>query len=153
MPVSTSRFTNVLLLVLLTGTCGCYQTPHQRLIGRWYSAEMSLRLNADGTAIYSSPSGLSVGRYEYLGNELGLSERGGRPANLIVDVAGEGHRSRYFFVAEFLAYDRLRLQDVTTLREISVTPRAISFAILKRASDEAAPVSVSDTGGGNSRRS
>ena len=151
--MSFSRLSNVLLLALLTGTCGCYQTPHQRLIGRWYSAEMSLRLNADGTAVYSSPSGLSVGRYEYLGNELGLSDHGGRPANLVVDVAREGRRNRYFFVAEFIAQDRLKLQDVTTLRETSVTPRAISFAILKRASDEPAPISVSTSGSGNSRRS
>lgn len=114
--------------------CGCYQTPQQRLIGRWYNAEMSLRFQPDGIVVFNSSEGLSRGRYEFVPTPAALGAQSGEE-NLVIDLSRNGRRVRLCFEAVFLAHDRLRLHDHTP-RATSLPSESLpQFALLRRAGE------------------
>lgn len=114
--------------------CGCYQTPQQRLIGRWYNAEMSLRFQPDGIVVFNSSEGLSRGRYEFVPTPAALGAQSGEE-NLVIDLSRNGRRVRLYFEAVFLAHDRLRLHDHTP-RATSLPSESLpQFALLRRAGE------------------
>ena len=117
-------------------TAGCYQTPQQKLVGRWYNAEMSIRFQEDGSVRYNSAAGLSRGRYEFVPTPMAPGSQSGTP-NLIVEVNRPGQRVRYHFEAVFLAHDRLRLHDLSPHSSNQTNESIHQFAVLKRAAEPA----------------
>lgn len=114
---------------------GCYQTPQQKLVGRWYNAEMSIRFNQDGSVRYNSAAGLAPGRYEFAPTQMAPGSQPGTP-NLIVEVNRPGQRVRYHFEAVFLAHDRLRLHDLSPHSSNQTNESIHQFAVLKRAAEQ-----------------
>ncbi len=115
---------------------GCYQTPQQRLIGRWFNAEMSLRFQPDGSVVFNSTEGLSRGRYEFIPSPTALGAQSGQE-NLVIDVVRNGRRSRLYLEAVFLAHDRLRLHDHTPRANSLPSESIRQFALLRRAAETA----------------
>lgn len=114
--------------------CGCYQTPQQRLIGRWFNAEMSLRFQSDGIVVFNSSEGLTRGRYEFVPTPAALGAQSGQE-NLVIDLSRNGRRTRLYFEAVFLAHDRLRLHDHTPRATGLPSESLPQFALLRRAGD------------------
>ncbi len=127
---------------VLTTTCsGCYQTPQQKLIGRWYNGDMSIRFRPDGSVVYNSGSGLSRGRYDFQPTGFAAGSQSG-VRNLVVETQGRGRRSRYEFEAVFLAHDRLRLHDLSPHSSNATNESIHQFALLKRASESQAQARI-----------
>lgn len=120
----------------LVGTlCGCYQSPQQRLHGRWYNSEMSLRFQPDGRVVYNSQTGLSRGRYFFaLDWQPTAGDQATRP--LILDIVRNGRRQQLAFEATFLANDRLRLQESPRpATGVRPTESIREFVVLRKAED------------------
>lgn len=124
-------------LLLITGLGGCYQTPQQQLIGRWFNGEMSIRFEPDGRVVYSSELGLAHGRYQFEPGKISPQAQQGTP-NLFVEVRQNGVRVPYAFEAVFIARDRLRLQDLTERPASRPSETVAQFALLRRAAETAA---------------
>jgi hypothetical protein len=130
-----NRHSLLSVMVCLITLCGCYQTPQQKLLGRWYNGEMSLRFQPDGTAVYNSVQGKSFGRYVFEPPRLVTGSQAGQP-NLVVDLATTDGKHRYQFEAVFIAQDRLRLHDLTPKVIDTPTAAVPQFVLLRRATDK-----------------
>ncbi len=119
-----------LILVL----AGCQQTPQQKLIGRWYNDDMSIRFRADGQVSLFTRSGRADGQYVFVETQANSAQSVSE--NLVMDVLREGKPRRMIFDADFLGTDRLRLSDLTPNARRKFDP-APEFAVLRR-SEEAA---------------
>lgn len=123
--------------LMLLSLAGCQQTPQQKLIGRWYNDEMSIRFRPDGRVLLFSRNGRVEGRYVFA--EAQSSNALIKSENLVLEVIGNGKPRRMTFDADFLGEDRLRLSDLSPQARRSADP-APEFAILRRAADT--PVSA-----------
>lgn len=119
------------MLTVLT-LCGCYQSPRQKLMGRWYNADMSLRFRPDGIVLFNNLDGMARGRY-FFTEERQASEPSPGQRNLVVDVVRNGKRQQYSFDATFLSDDRLRLIEVPLTTADRPTDAIRQFALLRKA--------------------
>ncbi len=126
-------------LVLIMSLSGCQQTPQQKLMGRWYNEEMSIRFRPDGRVSLFSRSGRVEGRYVF--TELPSNSALNQSENLVLDVIRDGKLRRMVFDADFLGVDRLRLSDLTPKSRPTTDP-APEFAILRRGVETPVPASV-----------
>lgn len=146
-------------VMLLLATCaGCYQSPLQRLHGRWFNGDMSIRFQPDGQVVYNSRAGLAKGRY-VLETEQQAFATHSSPRKLTMDVVRNGKRQTLLYEVTFLANDRIRLHDLNPLRGNSrPTDAARQVVMLKRADEadlapEALPTTANTTtGSGRIRR-
>jgi hypothetical protein len=112
---------------------GCQQTPQQKLVGRWYNGDMSVRFREDGRVSLFSRSGHVEGRYQFAGTNT--STVGSAAAqNLVMDVVRNGRIVRMMFDADFLGDDRLRLSDLTP-KTSRMEDRGPDFTVLRRSED------------------
>lgn len=119
--------------VLIVAIQGCYQTPLQRLHGRWYNADMSLRFQPDGTVLFNSAAGLARGRY-VLSEESVTADQDVSSQLLRLDVVRQGVRERLLFHVTFLAEDRLKLRVADAPPTSTRTTESVrQFALLRRA--------------------
>ncbi len=133
---SRGRMFGLLLVLVLTG---CQQSPQQKLIGRWYNDEMSIRFRADGRVLLFSRSGRAEGRYVFA--ETQSNNALSKAENLVLDVIRDGKPRRMIFDADFLGVDRLRLSDLTPQARRTTDP-APEFAILRRGVEAPVPATV-----------
>lgn len=126
--------------VLMLSLTGCQQTPQQKLIGRWYNDEMSLRFRADGRVLLFSRSGRAEGRYVFAETQSNSAQSVSE--NLVMDVIRDGKARRMVFDADFLGTDRLRLSDLTPKSRRTFDP-APEFAVLRRSVEPLSTATVS----------
>lgn len=125
--------------LLMMSLSGCQQTPQQKLIGRWYNDEMSIRFRPDGRVLLFSRSGRAEGRYVFA--ETQSNNALTKAENLVLDVIRDGKPRRMIFDADFLGVDRLRLSDLTPQSRRTTDP-APEFAILRRSVESPAAATV-----------
>lgn len=124
-----------LLLAATMSLCGCYQSPQQKLLGRWYNADMSIRFRSDGVVLFNNLDGMAKGRYVF-SEEPQVAGKSTMHRNLVLDVVRNGKRELYSFDATFLADDRLRIVEVP-MEGSQPQPDAIrQFALLRKAADQ-----------------
>jgi hypothetical protein len=127
------------MLGLLGAVCGfasgCELDPEQKLIGRWYNSDMSIRFRPDGGVIFNTPAGRAVGRYYYDGSFRPVSS-GHVRENLVLDVVRNGERLRLGFEVEVIAANRLRIYDLNNRVRPGERPDRVSSMVLKRATDD-----------------
>jgi|GEM_PF-5631111 len=119
------------LMAVLT-LAGCYQSPRQKLMGRWYNADMSLRFRPDGVVLFNNLDGMARGRYFFTEDPQQVGESQGQ-RNLVLDVVRNGARQQYSFDATFLSDDRLRLLEVSMTAVDRPTDAIRQFALLRKA--------------------
>ncbi len=129
----TARTLSCGLLLFLAA--GCQQSAQQKLIGRWYNGDMSVRFWEDGRVAIFSRNGRADGRYVYSDSSLDLAQAN-TTQNLVMDVVRDGKIVRMMFDADFLGADRLRLSDLTPTRRLSPDP-VQEFAVLRRSEEPA----------------
>ena len=112
---------------------GCSKSPSEKLIGRWYSGEMTIRFREDSGVIWNSPRGLALGRYEFTGKTKNVRNDEKDP-NLFIDVVRNDERQQFQFEVSFLGEDRLRVQLIPFGEEVSGADRAQGM-VLRRAND------------------
>lgn len=112
---------------------GCQKSPSEKLIGRWYSGEMTIRFREDSGVIWNSPRGLALGRYEFTGKVRKIS-KGKIDPNLFIDVVRNDERQQFRFEIVFLGADRLRIQLIPFGKELTGT-NAAQGMVLRRAHD------------------
>lgn len=134
------RYREWVSLLILLVLAGCQQSPQQKLIGRWYNDDMSIRFREDGRVFLNSRSGRVEGRYEYTGTQASSAQSASQ--NLVLDVIRDGQQRRLYFDADFLGVDRLRLSDLTP-KARRTTERAPEFAVLRRSEDAKTAVTAS----------
>ncbi len=112
---------------------GCAKSPSEKLIGRWYSGDMTIRFREDSGVIWNSPRGLALGRYEFSGKTRDIKNDKKDP-NLFIDVVRNDTRQQFQFEISFLGTDRLRIQLIPIGREVTGTDAAQGM-VLRRAND------------------
>lgn len=123
----------LLMLVLLVSSSSCMQGPREKLVGRWYTSDTSIRFRSDGTVVYNSPRGLAVGRYFFDETPRDITSTAPHP-NLILELVRKDQQLRLDFEVEILSQDRIRLTEIrpATARQGSLVA---SFKVLKRATE------------------
>ncbi len=122
---------------------GCSKSPSEKLIGRWYSGEMTIRFREDSGVIWNSPRGLALGRYEFSGKTRNIKREEEQP-NLFIDVVRNDERQQFQFEISFLGEDRLRVQLIPFNKEVTGSDAARGM-VLRRANDNTlggAPIKV-----------
>lgn len=112
---------------------GCSKSPSEKLIGRWYSGEMTIRFREDSGVIWNSPRGLALGRYDFSGKIRKIRSEKVDP-NLFVDVVRNNERRQFQFEVSFLGADRLRIQLIPIGKEVTGSDAARGM-VLRRAND------------------
>lgn len=123
-----------LLAIMSLGLASCMQTPHEKLVGRWFNRDMSIRFRDDGTVTFNSGAGLAVGRYYYNGVE-GNASNEIPTRNLTLDLLRNNRHVRIDMVVEFLGQDRLRLLEVRAKNAPAVPSSRQQMVVLKRAAN------------------
>lgn len=104
--------------------CSCVETPQEKLVGRWFNSENSIRFSAEGHVRWNSPRGTAQGYYVYDGSARRTSSD--VPVrNLNLDLTRKGRPFQADFELQFLG-DKLRLTPMSTSGSGSII-------ILKRA--------------------
>jgi len=126
-----------LTLLMLLPASSCTQSPQEKLLGRWYASNMSLRFREDGSVVYNSPVGLAMGRYFFDPTPKPISSRG-QYQNLLLDVVRHNEHVQIPFELEMLSQSRIRLVEIQPVAENreGTLGRNRKFVILVRA-DEA----------------
>lgn len=124
----------LLMLAVLISFSSCMQGPREKLMGRWYTSDTSIRFRPDGTVVYSTPRGLARGRYFFDETPKDLTSTSPHP-NLILELVRGNQQFRLDFEVELLSQDRIRLSEI---RPTVVLGRSVpsQFKILKRANTE-----------------
>jgi len=136
-PATSSRRSPRFLLVLLLLVCSssCMQGPREKLLGRWYTSDTSIRFRDDGTVVFNTPQGLAIGRYHFDETPKDATSKALQP-NLILELVRSNRQLRLDFELEILSRDRIRMTEV--LPPSTTRRSAISrFKVLKRAVDDA----------------
>ncbi|MBI1348149.1 hypothetical protein GC163_17885 [bacterium] len=136
MKINARMILGGLLVCLALASTGCYQSPRQKLMGRWYNGDMSLRFRPDGIVLFNNLDGMASGRYFFTEDRPSGGSAGVRQ-NLLLDVVRNGKRQHYAFDATFLADDRLRLVEVP-LQAVTERPtdEIRQFALLRKAAED-----------------
>jgi hypothetical protein len=114
---------------------GCSKSPSEKLIGRWYSGDMTIRFREDSGVIWNSPRGLALGKYEFSGKTRNVRYEKEDP-NLFIDVVRNDERQQFQFEISFLGPDRLRIQLIPIGKEVTGSDAARGM-VLRRANDNA----------------
>ncbi|MHC4877539.1 MAG: hypothetical protein ACYTGL_13670 [Planctomycetota bacterium] len=116
MTASHSRRLFMPLFCLLALTCcSCMQTPQEKLIGRWYNRDNSVRFNADGTLVWNARSGRAYGLYWYTGASRVTSTNQIQP-NMTMQLRTESGDIVAKYEVQFLGDEKLRIQRVNADR-------------------------------------
>ncbi len=116
MNASHSRRLFLPLLSLLAITCcSCMQTPQEKLIGRWFNRDNSLRFNDDGTLVWNARSGRAYGMYWYTGESRATTTNQLQP-NMTMQLRTENGDTLSEYEVQFLGSEKLRIQRVNTER-------------------------------------
>ncbi len=113
----------------------CLTTPQEKLHGRWFNSDMSIRFRTDGTVIFNSTQGLATGRYFFNGEVRPESSEQPLP-NLTMDLERNGEVLRVNYELQFLGSERLRIQPVESLERGLPSDSIMPVVILKRAGNE-----------------
>jgi hypothetical protein len=139
-------------MLLLLAFAGCYQSPLQRLHGRWFNGDMSIRFQPDGKVFYNSRGGLAKGRYVFDIEQQAFATHSS-PRKLTLDVVRNGKREKLLYEVTFLADDRLRLHDLNPSRANGRPTDSARLTVMLRKADEsslapeALPTTSSTTAG------
>ena len=125
----------VLVCGLMWSATGCSTTPQDKLHGRWYNSEMSIRFRTDGTVIFNSMAGLATGRYFFDG-AVRPDASAETLTNLTMDLERNGEVFRVNYELQFLGSKRLRMQPAQSLERGLPSDTITPVVVLKRAENE-----------------
>jgi hypothetical protein len=133
-PVRWTGTVRAFAAVLCAALSSCSLTPQERLHGRWYNADMSVRFRPDGGVLFNSRAGRAVGRYVYETSAPAAADQ--RTTNLVLDVVRNGEPLRLEFDARLLSRDRLRLQASRRRSAGRARDGTAATVVLQRATGE-----------------
>ncbi len=112
--MTSSRYRRLLLplfSLLAVTCCSCMETPQERLIGRWFNSQNSIRFKNDGTLVWNARALQAYGRYWYTGESRPATTN--RPqTNLTVQLISSDEQIVATYELQFLGGDKIRLQPV-----------------------------------------
>lgn len=112
MTSSRSRRLLAPLFCLLAVTCcSCMETPQERLIGRWFNSQNSIRFNDDGTLVWNARTRRAYGKYWYTGESRASSTNQVQPNLTLQLVTPDGELVSQYEL-QLLGVDKMRLQPV-----------------------------------------
>lgn len=103
-------FASILCLLAVT-CCSCMETPQERLIGRWFNSQNSIRFKDDGTLVWNARTRRAYGRYWYTGEARATATNQSQP-NLTLQLVTAENEIVSKYELQFLGGDKLRLQPV-----------------------------------------
>lgn len=100
-----------LLCLLAVTCCSCMETPQERLIGRWFNSQNSIRFKDDGTLVWNARTRRAYGRYWYTGESRATSTNQ-LQSNLTLQLVTAENEIVSKYELQFLGGDKMRLQPV-----------------------------------------
>jgi hypothetical protein len=100
-----------LFSLLAVTCCSCMETPQERLIGRWFNSQNSIRFKEDGTLVWNARTRRAYGRYWYTGESRASSSNQAQP-NLTVQLVTANEQIVSKYELQYLGDDKLRLQAI-----------------------------------------
>ena len=107
-----------LFCLLAVTCCSCMETPQERLIGRWYNSQNSIRFKDDGTLVWNARSRQAYGRYWYTGDSRAVSTNQIQP-NLTLQLVTSSSEVTTQYELQYLGGDKMRLQPVNRSNEVA----------------------------------
>ncbi|MBI1310789.1 hypothetical protein GC176_05725 [bacterium] len=104
-------------LLVMTTCCSCMQTPQERLVGRWFNSQNSIRFKEDGTLIWNGRRRQGYGRYWYTGESRKSTTNQLQP-NLTIQLRTGDTDAVTQYELQYMGDDRLRLQQIIEGRRI-----------------------------------
>ena len=114
----TRRLIAPLFCLLAVTCCSCMETPQEKLIGRWYNSQNSIRFKDDGTLIWNARTRRAYGRYWYTGESRASSTNQLQP-NLTFQLATSNGEIVSQYEMQYLGVDKMRIQPVNRNLEAS----------------------------------
>lgn len=108
--LSRRLFASLLCLLAVT-CCSCMETPQERLIGRWFNSQNSIRFKDDGTLVWNARTRRAYGRYWYTGENRATSTNQ-LQSNLTLQLVTAENEIVSQYELQFLGGDKMRLQPV-----------------------------------------
>jgi len=130
-------FQAVVATLLLLSMTSCNWEPRQKLIGRWYSSDVSIRFREDGSVYFNSPAGLGVGRFHFDETVRSASTQDHTP-NLVLDLIRKQNRIQLRFNVQIMSPERIRLTEILPPAPGQSTAEPVigRLKLLKRAHDQ-----------------
>lgn len=105
------RLVSPLLCLLAVTCCSCMETPQEKLIGRWFNSQNSIRFKEDGTLVWNGRARQAYGKYWYTGDSR-PSATNQVQANMTVQLVTSDGELVSQYELQFLGVDKLRMQPV-----------------------------------------
>ncbi len=126
-PLRPRRVLAPLFCLLAVTCCSCMETPQERLIGRWFNSQNSIRFKDDGTLVWNARRRQAYGKYWYTGEARPSTTNQAQP-NLTIQLVTSDGDNVVQYEMEYLGGDRMRLQPVNreneTIRGLFVLKKA-----------------------------
>ena len=117
-PFRHRRLLAPLICLLAVTCCSCMETPQERLIGRWFNSQNSIRFKDDGTLVWNARRRKAYGRYWYTGESRAISTNQVQP-NLTLQLVSAENEILAKYELQFLGDDKMRLKPVNSDNQAS----------------------------------